>query len=108
MISHIDSSLDGASLEALRPLVEQHSLRELQLPECPLSLLPVGPWLTGLTSLNMLARLAELQQQNLLPAVAAAATNLKALRLGVEAGPEAAASVWPAVEVRAQLQSNES
>lgn len=79
----------------------QHALRELQLLDCQLALLPVGPWLRGLTSLNMAAQLHSLPQ--LLPAVAAAATNLRALRLGVhvEAGPEAVPAVWEAVQVRA-------
>lgn len=90
-----DSPLDAPSLEALQPLMAHHALRELQLPQCQLSLLPVGPWLTGLTSLNMGASLGDLQQH--LPAIAAAAPNLKALRLGVEANIEAAPSVWVAL-----------
>lgn len=96
-----DSPLDAASLQALQPLMGQHASREIQLPECQLSLLPVGPWLRGLTSLNMGARLADLPQR--LPAVLAAATNLRALRLGIEAGPEAVESIWEALQVGAGL-----
>lgn len=92
-----DSPLDAPSLEALQPLMAQHALYELQLPQCQLPLLPVGPWLSGLTSLNMGASLGDLQQH--LPAIAAAAANLKALRLGIEAQPEAAPDVWAALQV---------